>query len=257
MHYQISRNGQQYGPYTLEDIQRYVASGNILLTDMAKSEEMTDWVPVSQLLTPAAAEPTESAPTPDFSSPGYADPTAAPMYGQPATQVYPPQTASYQDAPNLHWGLYALLAWITCTLFSKVFTVVQAAWLRSVQPNSNALLSYGVQYGILLLSIFVRAASHSIVTITSDPSNLNSVFAGYAHQNPVVNLLNLLYFIMIFVSRFVMRASLEEHFNTVEPVGLQLNPVMTFFFGGIYFQYHLNRINAMKMAARYGAGRTF
>ena len=40
MPYQVSRNGQTYGPYTLEDLQRYVASGNILLTDLAKSEDM-------------------------------------------------------------------------------------------------------------------------------------------------------------------------------------------------------------------------
>ena len=26
---------------------------------------------------------------------------------------------------------------------------------------------------------------------------------------------------------------------------------MTFFFGGLYFQYHLNRINEMKRLARY------
>ena len=255
MHYQISRNGQQYGPYTLEDIQRYVTSGNILLTDMAKSEEMPDWVPVSQLLTPAA-------PSPAFSTPSYANqeptPSYDPSYSQPYAQPVTPAIA-YQDAPNLHWGLYALFAWITCTLFSKVFTVVQAAWLRSVQPNSKALMSYGIQYGILILSMVVRAATHSIANvIISDSVSAHDVFSTYyAHQNPVVSMLNLIYFIMIFVSRFIMRASLEEHFNTVEPVGLQLNPVLTFFFGGVYFQYHLNRINAMKQAARYGAGRSF
>jgi hypothetical protein len=26
---------------------------------------------------------------------------------------------------------------------------------------------------------------------------------------------------------------------------------MTFFFGGLYFQYHLSRINQIKLAARY------
>lgn len=254
MHYQISRNGQQYGPYTLEDIQRYVTSGNILLTDMAKSDEMADWVPVSQLVAPAQAPPPVAA----FSTPGYANPESTPSYGQPYAQPVTPAIA-YQDAPNLHWGLYTLFAWITCTLFSKVFTVVQAAWLRSVQPNSKALMSYGVQYGILILSMVVRAATHSLATVViNDSVSASDVFSRYyAHQNPVVSLLNLLYFVMIFVSRFVMSASLEEHFNTVEPVGLRLNPVLTFFFGGIYFQYHLNRINAMKKAARYGGGRGF
>jgi GYF domain 2 len=50
MNYLISREGAEYGPYTLADLQRYVASGNVLLTDLARSEGMTDWVPVSQVI---------------------------------------------------------------------------------------------------------------------------------------------------------------------------------------------------------------
>ena len=252
MHYHISRNGPQYGPYTLEDIQRYVASGNILPTDMAKNGEMADWVPVSQLLPPAAAAPTDP-----FGNPSYASPVATPVYGQPAAPAQSAQAYSYQDPPNLNWGLYTLFAIITCTLFSKVFTVVQAAWLKRVQPNSNALLSYGIQYGIMILTIVVRAATHTLVQTTGPQIGFGAGIGAYAHQNPVVNLLNLLYLIMIFVSRFVMRASMEEHFNTVEPIGLRLSPVMTFFFGGIYFQYHINRIMEMKQVARFNAGRSF
>ena len=50
MNYFISRNGQEFGPYTLGDLQRYVASGNILVSDLTRSEAMTDWVPVSQVI---------------------------------------------------------------------------------------------------------------------------------------------------------------------------------------------------------------
>ena len=55
MHYQISRNGQEYGPYTLEDLQRYLTSGNVLPTDLAKGETMTEWVTVADLLAGRAA----------------------------------------------------------------------------------------------------------------------------------------------------------------------------------------------------------
>jgi hypothetical protein len=262
MHYQISRNGQMYGPYTLEDLERYLASGNVLPTDMAKSEEMPEWVPVSQIVAAAAAPSAGSLPPSDFSTPSYANPSPAPVYGGPPVSYAQPNPVAglagspYADAPNLHWGLYTLFTFLTCTFFSKVMTLVQAAWLQRVQPNSKALLSYGVQYGILILTIAARIMTHSLVQ-TDVTVNGSPFAAAMAHQNPVVSLLNFIYLIMIFVSRFVMRAALEEHFNTLEPVGLRLNPVMTFFFGGIYFQYHLNRINAMKQAARYGAGRTF
>jgi hypothetical protein len=46
----------------------------------------------------------------------------------------------------------------------------------------------------------------------------------------------------VLVARFSFRASMEEHFNSVDPMGLSLSGVMTFFFGGIYFQYHINDI---------------
>jgi len=64
MNYFIKRDLQEYGPYTLAELQRYVASGNVLLTDLCRSEGMNDWVPVSQVIgnipVPAAAP----APTP-------------------------------------------------------------------------------------------------------------------------------------------------------------------------------------------------
>jgi GYF domain 2 len=50
MNYFVSRDGQEYGPYTLSDVQRYVASGNIAVSDLARSEGMTDWAPVSQIV---------------------------------------------------------------------------------------------------------------------------------------------------------------------------------------------------------------
>src|SRR6266851_5413868 len=64
MPYHVSRNGQTYGPYTLEDLQRYVASGNVLLTDLAKSEEMPDWLPVAQILGVPSGTPSPDLPIP-------------------------------------------------------------------------------------------------------------------------------------------------------------------------------------------------
>jgi hypothetical protein len=46
MKYYIQRQLNEYGPYTLADLQRYVAQGSIQLADLTRSEGMTDWVPV-------------------------------------------------------------------------------------------------------------------------------------------------------------------------------------------------------------------
>src|ERR1700734_26988 len=99
MHYHVSRNGQSYGPYTLEDLQRYVASGNVLPTDLAKNEDMSDWLPVSQVLNLPAIAP--------------------PLYPQPPS--YPISAIPYPDPPNLNWGLVLLFGFLTCGIFSFVY----------------------------------------------------------------------------------------------------------------------------------------
>lgn len=242
MHYQVSRNGQNYGPYTLEDLQRYVTSGNVLPTDLAKSAEMPDWVPVSQLLG------TQTAATPQaFAGPGYAtpDPSYNPIASSPAALA----GSSYPDAPNLHWGLVLLFDVLTCSLFMWVWNLVVAAWLKRVQPNATSLYYY---LGAIALTIVQLA-----VTIPSS-MHLAAIAPGMHYSwNPVGSLIGVITWVVRLIARFMQRAALEEHFNGPEPVGLQLNPVMTFFFGGLYFQYHLNRINTIKQAASYGAGRAY
>ena len=62
MEIHISRDGQQSGPYTLEDTQQYLASGQLLPTDMAWNEGATDWMPQDQLLAQAAPPAVPGAP---------------------------------------------------------------------------------------------------------------------------------------------------------------------------------------------------
>ncbi len=77
------------------------------------------------------------------------------------------------------------------------------------------------------------------------------------HQQPqqslVGSLIGLASWVARLIARFVLRDTLEHHFNGPEPLGLRLSAVMTFFFGGIYLQYKLNEVNERKQALRYGA----
>lgn len=228
MPYQVSRNGQMYGPYTLEDLQRYVVSGNVLPTDMAKSEEMTEWVPVSQVLGSQSAPPPAAA-------------YAPPAVYTPAT-AYPHTAAAnaYPDPPNLNWGLELLLGFLTCVLFVVVWNLVIAAWAKRVQPNSKALMYYIIATVLIVLNFggsygnVVAAAHHYPV-----------------HQNIFGSIVAIVTWVVRLIARFSLRDTLEQHYNTTEPLGLRLSAVMTFFFGGIYFQYKLNRINEVKNALRY------
>jgi hypothetical protein len=230
MTYQVSRNGQMYGPYTLEDLQRYVASGNVLLTDLAKSEEMPDWVPVAQILgtPPLGTSPPASAGAP--TTPAYPTPAAYPQ--QPGV--------AYPDPPNLNWGLELLLGFLTCTLFVVVWNLIIAAWANRIQPASKALMYYIVATVLIVLNFggnwgFVVAVTHHV----------------QPHRSVLGSLISLACWVVRLIARFTLRDTLEQHFNGPEPLGLRLSAVMTFFFGGIYFQYKLNEINQVKQAIRY------
>jgi hypothetical protein len=222
MPYQVSRNGQTYGPYTLEDLQRYVASGNIASTDLAKSEDMPDWVPVSQIL---------NIPAPNI---------AAQSYMPPAN--YPTSAIPYPDPPNVPWALDLALWFLTCSIFNKVYVLVQAAWLQKIHPTSKALMLYIIATVMAVINVF--ASFSMVAVIMSHPGVI-------PHRNPLSSLIGLAYIGIVIGARFAMRSALEEHYTIQEPIGLRLDPVMTFFFGGIYFQYHFNRINEMKRAMRY------
>lgn len=233
MNFQVSRNGQMYGPYTLADLQRYVQSGNVLLTDLAKSEEMTEWLPVSQVLarSGSVAEPAGSPP--------YA---AVPEAGAPpAYAAYGRAMSGAADPPNLSWVLVLVFSIFTCGLFSFIWDFVQSAWMRRVQPTSNALFLY--------IAAFIAELFNASFSF----GNLMSMRAGLGprHSNPWGSLLGLLAFALLIAARFSMRASMEDYYNRVDPIGLRLGPVMTFFFGDLYFQYHINKINDIKRGMRY------
>lgn len=228
MNYFIKRELNEYGPYSLADLQKYVASGNILLTDLCRSEGLTDWVPVSQVIgnipVPAAPQPVAPA--------AYG---AAGTYAAPVASQYPPP-------PNLHWGICLLLAIVSCTLFAWVWAFVQAAWVKKVQPDSKALAYYGAAAGIWLLSVCFGL----YYGISLGMQGVGAAGLTAPGFRLAIGIARLAILTVAILGNFNMRESIEEHFNTAEPIGLSLSGVLTFFFGIIYFQYHFTQINEMK-----------
>src|SRR5579872_1135049 len=133
MNYFIKRDLQEYGPYSLGDLQRYVQQGNIALTDLGRSDGMSDWIPVSQIIgnvgVPAPASP--------YSAPAFGAVGSAP-YGAPANP-YGAQTpyggapgpyggapqqlpiGSLYPPPSLHWALVLLFSILSCWLFLPIW----------------------------------------------------------------------------------------------------------------------------------------
>jgi hypothetical protein len=217
--YRIARDGQEFGPYSLSDVQRYVGTGNILPTDFALAEGSTEWIPVAQVVGTIAAS------APQAIQPGYAP-----------VSVYP-------EPPGLNWGIVLLLDVVTCGIFNIAWNIVQALWVKKVQPDTRALLLYLAALGLAAVNI---AISVSRMITTMHAGGKPDPFAPLAVLSLLISLAT--FILQWILQPFEVRRALLKHFNESDPIGLQLNPVMTFFFGSLYFQYHLNRISDLKRA---------
>ena len=123
MNYFIKRGEQQYGPYSLAALQQYVAQGNISQQDLARSEAMTDWVPVSTILGNVPAAPPAT-------------------FGAPVTGMNPED-----QPPKLHWGWVVVFGIVTFGIFWIIWLFVQAAWIRKVLPQSRAIFYLAGYFG--------------------------------------------------------------------------------------------------------------
>ncbi len=219
MNYYISRGGQQYGPYTLSDLRRYLSEGSIVVSDLARSEDSQTWVPVMQILGRGSPPAVRTAPP---IQPG-------------STPVAPlsPGALAAPLPPELHWALVLLFTMVTCGLFGIVWALVQAGWVKKIVPRSNALLMYGMYVAFLLLGTAVSFAG-----ALGGPEAIQAVMVSW--------LFTLAALVCLLVGAFNIRSCLLEYYNSVEPIGLRLSAVMTFFFNTLYFQYHMSRIHRWK-----------
>lgn len=148
-----------------------------------------------------------------------------PHYAYPSA---PPVARVLPDPPRLHWGWVLALNIITRGLFGAVWFVVQANWVRKVRGRSTAFV-----WSIIHICIFPAIFFMAILT---------GLAIALMHQQdagpPLIGGLMVFCFLSIMVlytvTAFMLRSELQA-----EPIGIPLSGVMTFFFGPIYFQYHL------------------
>ncbi len=231
MKYYIQRQLNEYGPYTLADLQRYVAQGSISLSDMTRSEGMTEWTPVSQVI--------GNIPIPAPIQSGYAPGTPAygggTVYGGGTTlygaQGAMPAITTGPVPPDFHWALVLVIGFVTCGLFWWVWWIVEAAFIRKVKSDSKALLFVILSFVCYFAGGFIRGLMRAMNP--GDTVNYGVPFS----------LIGLLLFV---IAEFQMKNDLEEYYNSVEPIDLRLHGGMTFFFAVWYFQHHFSRIAQWK-----------
>jgi GYF domain 2 len=214
MNYRIKRGDQEFGPYSLADLQRYVQDGHVAPDDMALSEGMTEWIPVSQVLG-------NIPPSNGQSAPGIA---GMELDAAAAQQIVP-------LPPNLHWGWLLLLNIITRSYFNMIWAFIQANWARKLSGKNTALVLVAMYPAGMISGVVIAAIGGS---------------AGESGMSGFGGILIIAGVICLIVSVFKIKDAMEEYYNTVENIGLSLSGAMTFFFSVIYIQYHINRIARWK-----------
>ena len=168
---------------------------------------------------------------------------------RPVSELFPapPIGAAmlFPDPPDLPWWVALLLGIVTGGLFFVIWDIVEAAWMRRVAAKSAALALYVV---VAILYVLRLPEAWHIVAY-------NAFNGPLVVATPLGEGIGLAGLVLAIAARFVLRNELLAHFNGLEPLGLRLNAFWTLLFGGLYFQFHFNRINEQKRMLRMGAQR--
>jgi uncharacterized protein DUF4339 len=234
MKYYIQRQLNEYGPYTLADLQRYVAQGSILLTDLTRSEGMTEWTPVSQVLgnipvqVPAATMQVPGSPTYGSASGGTGTVySGTPSYAGQAVSATPGGPVP----PDFHWALVLLVGFF-CNLFQLIWLFVEAGFVKKIDRESKAVALLAASLVTVMVAFVIFFSSIDVNRDRHGPPAFLFPFFMIVISGVVLHLMAV----------FQMRSSIENYYNTVEPINLRLSGVMTFFFAVYYFQHHFSRI---------------
>ena len=163
-------------------------------------------------------------------------PGPAPQYAPPyAPQAVAPGAAAYPVPPNMHWLIVLILSAFTYGLGGLVWGFKQAFFVKKLDPGSKGVL----YLSLAAVAMVVQVALYFII-FSSSSADFAALW--------MVSLTNVVIIVFALIGIFGMRKSLLRHYNTVEPIGLRLGGVMTFFFSILYFQYHFSRIANGKKA---------
>ncbi len=236
MKYYIQRQLSEYGPYTLADLQRYVAQGSILLTDMARSEGMTDWAPLSQIMGNIPIQTPPVAPAATGMPVAMATPMSAGGTVYSGAPVAAQANNAYPIPPDMHWAFVLLIGWL-CSFFPLIWFFIEAGFVRKLDSTSNFMT-----FLIAGICTQVVAVIGLFASIGMMANQIEAHQAGLPPAFFFFGLVAMAGLAMHIVGLFQMRSAIENHYNSVEPINLRLSGVMTFFFNVYYFQYHFTRI---------------
>ncbi|MCL4783696.1 MAG: DUF4339 domain-containing protein [Bryobacterales bacterium] len=225
MNYFVQRDQQEYGPYTEGDLSRYLASGHLFPQDLVRRDGEPEIRTLSQLSLP----PPAPAIPPGAYAPAYLRPQMA--NGAPLP-------------PNLHWGLVLLLTLVSCGFFGAIWMLMQGWWLKQLRPGNRSIWLLSASFGVGYAGTLLISAVSPFLDPAFQKSELSAIPA--LILGGILLLVAIAALALYFIAELAMRREMLDYFNTVENIGLRLNPVLTLLVGMYYLQYHMSRIAEWK-----------
>lgn len=206
MNYFVQHGDEQWGPYSLADLQQQLQAGKISPGDLARSEGMSDWAPVSQVV--------GNIPVPVQAG-----------YGAAAAPAMAP-VAAVELPPNLHWSIVLVINMASrfipfVFVFNMIWTFVLANWARKLNGNTNTLV---------LIAMYPAGFIAGIFASTMNPDT-----------GPIIGGLLILGGVVAYIiGIFKIKGAMEDYYNC------RLSGGMTFFFSTVYLQFYVNKIHKWK-----------
>lgn len=126
----VSKDGQQYGPHTVEQLREYLAQGSFVPTDFACQAGSAEWVTVEQIL--QTLDPTATAPVP--SAQVTTTQTGNPQQQQSSSQKQASQHVQVAPAPKTKSR--PVILWISIgSAFVAILTVLIFLISGSSEPD--------------------------------------------------------------------------------------------------------------------------
>lgn len=147
----FERNGQQFGPYPLEDARKYVAENRFLPSDRAWMDGMAEWAELRTIAQLAAA-PQRAAPASAPQAPPYpgAAPVAGPSLQKPFAQPAPhAQQASPHAAPGWQSGPAAPAFPVAAMSQNAEYAGFWRRCAALVVDSFIVMVVFGIIFGIL------------------------------------------------------------------------------------------------------------
>lgn len=241
----IGRDGQKYGPYTEENVRRWLSEGKLSREALGWREGMADWVALSSLFPEPAGSGSMPPPliAPRPMPPPMADVPAAGLHESfsarrdSSQDISAAERAAMPRPPALPWGLVWLFSLLSVGVFSIVWPFVQANWVRKLDSSSRALVMVGI-------AGTCRVAGYVLYIV-----GLLSLATGGQGMIGIGALLLLAGWVLYLVAYFSMATSMRDKLGNRQ-LALEIGGVTLFFFTMYYLQGQLTWLARWKRTGK-------